>query len=132
MTTAKDNQAGAGKQPHTGTTEGEQTREELEVELNAARSRAEDLENENKRLHASARRTRRGAEHIEDVVANIEGEGRVGRMFRKMGSATAMAAGAAAGALLGVGGTLLIQKRMNRTAVGSGAGEDTTVVFTQE
>lgn len=116
MTTAKNEDAG------------KKTPAELEAELAAARSRNEELENEAATARAAASNAqadlRRSKAKIGDV---IDAEpGRVKKFFARMGTTTAMTAGAVAGALLGVGGTVLVQKRMNRTAVGHTVAGDMT------
>lgn len=88
-------------------------------DLNAARGRAEELEAENARLRSEARKAKTAAGRFEDVAAHIEGESRVGHFFRHLGRGTIAAASLAAGAAIGVGGTIVIKNRMSRTAVGS-------------
>jgi hypothetical protein len=111
MTTQKHE---AGK-PESNKTENEGVADEVRM----ARERAEELELENRRLHQEARQAKKAAGRYEDAAAIVEGEGRVGAFFRHMNRTVLAAAGLAAGAALGVGGTLLVQSRMNRTAVGS-------------
>ena len=88
-------------------------------DLATARQRTEELESENARLKSEARRARTAAGKYEDVAAKIEGESRVGHFFRHLGRGTIAAASLAAGAAIGVGGTVLVKNRMGRTAVGS-------------
>lgn len=96
-------------------------------DLRAARERAEEMEAENARLKSEARRAKAAAGRYEDAAARVEGEGRIGHFFRHLGRGTIAAASLAAGAAIGVGGTVIVKNRMNRTAVGSTGGGDVEI-----
>jgi ribosomal protein L29 len=90
-------------------------REEIEKELREARARASQFQER--------------SEKTTTTKEVIHQEGRVRDFFGNMGRTTAAVGGLVAGALLGVGGTVLYHKRATRTAVGSTGhvGESTTV-----
>lgn len=58
-------------------------------------------------------------ETIHRRSVDIEGNNKFKQSLRRVGSMWLQAACVAAGAAVGVGGTLLVQKRMNRSAVDS-------------
>lgn len=88
------------------------SKEELQAELAKARSRSSTVEG------ASTSHTEKTS-----TTSIVKEKGRVGTFFGNMGKTTVAIGGVVAGALLGVGGTVLYHKRTTRTAVGSTGGD---------
>jgi septum formation inhibitor MinC len=108
------------QKPEAGKNEAGKNEETLSNdELRQARERSEELEAENRRLKSEALRAKKAAGRYEDAAAIIEGESRVGAFFRHMNRSVLAAGSIVVGAALGVGGTVLVQSRMNRTVVGT-------------
>lgn len=115
MTAQRDN-AASNANKTTAENNGENlsslSREELEAELAKARNRSSTME-----AGATSHTEKTTTTHV------VRDQGRVGAFFGNMGKTTVAIGGVVAGALLGVGGTVLYHKRATRTAVGSTGGD---------
>jgi hypothetical protein len=88
-----------------------------EEEASIARERSETLEREADYSRTQSRRASAAASRLDRVADDLEGKGRFRRAAEKMGFLGVSATCLAVGAALGVGGTVILNRRMNRTAV---------------
>jgi hypothetical protein len=92
---------------------------EVQAELDAANNRADQAESEAATLRA---------QRTQKVIVEA---GPIKRMMLNIGITGVAAISVAAGAVLGVGGTVVVQRRRNRTAVGS-TGEAGTMEHSEQ